>query len=187
MKTTIWSRAKQQRLVAELQGFWREDIWDMRNSPVKAGLTPVARQRYLYFECKSQTINNELKYACWKKFSEGGWRTTATSTMVHRLIKWLNTVKSLPASFMSRSFERWRAGYTGYLKSRGMYWPATTKRVDAQQRQRETPRDSAYIGTLRQVFLILVKAYDDRPSRRKMCGTFDRWPFQSVCPYRTKP
>lgn len=167
MKTTIWSRAKQQRLVAELQGFWREDIWDMRNSPVKAGLTPVARQRYLYFECKSQTINNELKYACWKKFSEGGWRTTATSTMVHRLIKWLNTVKSLPASFMSRSFERWRAGYTGYLKSRGMYWPATTKRVDAQQRQRETPRDSAYIGTLRQVFLILVKAYDDRPEQEK--------------------
>jgi hypothetical protein len=85
----LWKRAKQQRLFAELQGFWCEDIWDMRNSPVKAGLTPVARQRYLYFECKSQTINDELKYACWKKFSEGGWRTTATSTLVHRLIKWL--------------------------------------------------------------------------------------------------
>ena len=69
---------------------------------------------------------------------------------------------SPPASFMNRSFESWRAGYTSYLKSRDMYWPATTKRVDAQQRQRETPRDSAYIGTLRQVFFILEKAYDDR-------------------------
>jgi hypothetical protein len=113
----LWKRAKQQRLFAELQGFWRENIWDMRNSPVKAGLTPVARQRYLYFECKFQAINNELKYACWKKFSEGGWRTTATSTLVHRLIKWLNTLNSPPASFMSQSFESWRAGYTSYTSA----------------------------------------------------------------------
>jgi integrase/recombinase XerD len=163
----LWKRTKQQRLFAELQGFWREDIWDMRNSPVKAGLTPVARQRYLYFECKSQTINNEVKYACWKKFSEGGWRTTATSTLVHRLIKWLNTLNPPPSSFMSQSFENWRAGYTSYLKSCGMYNRGTTKRVDAQQCQRVSPRDSAYIGTLRQVFSILEKAYDDRPEQEK--------------------
>jgi hypothetical protein len=50
----LWKRAKQQRLFAELQGFWREDVWDMRNSPGKAGLIPVARQRYLYFKCKFQ-------------------------------------------------------------------------------------------------------------------------------------
>jgi integrase/recombinase XerD len=163
----LWKRAKQQRLFAELQGFWREDIWDMRNSPVKAGLTPVARQRYLYFECKFQAINNELKYACWKKFSEGGWRTTATSTLVHRLIKWLNTLNSSPSSFMSQSFESWRAGYTSYLKSRGMYNQGTTKRVDAQQCQRVSPRDSSYIGTLRQIFFILEKAYDDCPEQEK--------------------
>jgi integrase/recombinase XerD len=163
----LWKRAKQQQLFTELQEFWSEDIWDMRNSPVKAGLTPVARQRYLYFECKSQTINNELKYACWKKFSEGGWRTTATSTLVHRLIKWLNTLNSPPPSFMSQSFESWRAGYTSYLKNCGMYNQGTTKRVDAQQRQRVSPRDSAYIGTLRQVFFILEKAYDDRPEQEK--------------------
>ncbi len=163
----MWKRAKQQRLLAELRGFWSEDIWDMRNSPVRTGLTPVARQRYLYFECKSKTINNELKYACWKKFSEGSWRTTSETTMVHRLIKWLNTLNPPPASFMNRSFESWRAEYTSYLKSCGMYNQGTTMHMDGQQRARVTPRDSAYIGTLRQVFLVLERAYDDRPEHEK--------------------
>ena len=163
----MWKRAKQQRLLAELRGFWSEDIWDMRSSPVRTGLTPVARQRYLYFECKSKTINNELKYACWKKFSEGSWRTTSETTMVHRLIKWLNTLNPPPASFMNRSFESWRAEYTSYLKSCGMYNQGTTMHMDGQQRARVTPRDSAYIGTLRQVFLVLERAYDDRPEHEK--------------------
>ncbi len=163
----MWKRAKQQRLLAELRGFWSEDIWDMRNSPVRTGLTPVARQRYLYFECKSKTINNELKYACWKKFSEGSWRTTSETTMVHRLIKWLNTLNPPPASFMNRSFESWRAEYTSYLKSCGMYNQGTTMHMDGQQSARVTPRDSAYIGTLRQVFLVLERAYDDRPEHEK--------------------
>ena len=167
MTAIIWKRAKQQRLLAELRGFWSEDIWDMRNSPVRSGLTPVARQRYLFFECKSQTINNELKYACWKKFSEGSWRTTSRTTLVHRLIKWLNTLNPSPASFMSRSFESWREGYTSYLKSCGMYNQGTTTHMDGQQRPRVTPRDSAYIGTLRQVFVILERAYDDRPEQEK--------------------
>ena len=167
MSPTMWKRAKQQRLLAELRGFWSEDIWDMRNSPVRTGLTPVARQRYLYFECKSKTINNELKYACWKKFSEGSWRTTSETTMVHRLIKWLNTLNPPPASFMNRSFESWRAEYTSYLKSCGMYNQGTTMHMDGLQRARVTRRDSAYIGTLRQVFLVLERAYDDRPEHEK--------------------
>lgn len=167
MRTTAWRRAKQQRLLAELRGFWSEDIWDMRQSPVRSGLSPLARQRYLYFECKSQSINGELKYACWKKFSDGGWRTTSESTKVHLMIKWLNTLNPSPDSFMNRTFESWREKYRSYLKSRGMYSQGTTARMDRQQRRRVTPRDSAYISTLRQVFLILARAYDDRPEHEK--------------------
>jgi len=167
VRTTAWRRAKQQRLLAELRGFWSEDIWDMRQSPVRSGLSPLARQRYLYFECKSQSINGELKYACWKKFSDGGWRTTSESTKVHLMIKWLNTLNPSPDSFMNRTFESWREKYRSYLKSRGMYSQGTTARMDRQQRRRVTPRDSAYISTLRQVFLILARAYDDRPEHEK--------------------
>jgi integrase len=162
-----WSPAKQQRLLAEIRGFWNEDIWDMHHSPVRAGLTPSARQRYLCFECKSQGINGELKYACWKKFSDGGWRSTQELSKVHRLIKWLNTLNPPPRSLMSRGFEAWRDEYRKYLKSRGMYNPGTTTRMDREQRPCVTPRDSAYVRTLRQVHSILKSAYDDRPEYEK--------------------
>ncbi len=170
-----WNRAKQQRLFAELRGFWNENIWDMHHSPVGAGLTPIPRQRYLYFECKSPAVNGELKYACWKKFSGGGWRTTAETCKVHRLIKWLNTLNPPPPSLMSQSFETWREEYRKYLKSRGMYSPGTTTRMDGEQRPRVTPRDSAYVGTLRQVHSILKSAYDDRPEHEK-----DVWDLQRM-------
>ena len=49
------------KLLAELQGFWADDLWDMHHSPVK-DLSPSARQRRLRFRCKSAAINGELKY-----------------------------------------------------------------------------------------------------------------------------
>ena len=69
-KPANWSRATQLKLIAELQGFWAEDLWDMHHSPVK-DMSPTANQRRLRFRCKSQAINGELKYLCWKKFSSG--------------------------------------------------------------------------------------------------------------------
>jgi hypothetical protein len=175
MSRSTWNRTKQQRLFAELKGFWSEDTWDMHHSPVRTGLSPIARQRYLYFDCKTPAVNGELKYACWKKFSSGHWRTTAETCKVHRLIKWLNTLNPPPASLMSRSFETWREEYRKYLKSRAMYSPGTTTRMDREQRPRMSPRDSAYVGTLRQVHLVLKNAYDDRPEHEK-----DVWDLQQL-------
>lgn len=167
MSCSAWNRAKQQRLLAELKGFWSEDRWDMHHSPLGSGLTPTPRQRHLYFECKSPAVNGELKYACWKKFSRGDWRTTAETCKLHRLIKWLNTLNPPPPSLMSRSFETWREEYRKYLKSCGMYSPGTTARMDGKQRPRVSSRDSAFVGTLRQVHTILKSAYDDRPEYEK--------------------
>ena len=64
----VWNRATQVKLLAELQGFWAGDLWDMHHCPVK-DLSPSARQRRLRFRCKSTALNGELKYLCWKKFS----------------------------------------------------------------------------------------------------------------------
>lgn len=175
MSRSTWNRTKQQRLFAELKGFWSEDTWDMHHSPVGAGLSPIARQRFLYFECKSQNINGELKYACWKKFSGGDWRTTRETCKVHRLIKWLNTLNPHPPSLMSRSFETWREEYRKYLKCCGMYKLGTTTRMDSEQRPRASLRDSGYVGTLRQVHSILKSAYDDRPEHEK-----DVWDLQRM-------
>ena len=41
-----WKRATQVKLIAELQGFWAEDLWDMHHSPAGT-LSPNASQRRL--------------------------------------------------------------------------------------------------------------------------------------------
>ena len=115
-----WKRTTQVKLIAELQGFWAEDVWDMHHSPAGT-LFPIASQRRLRFDCKSAAINGELKYMCWKKFSGGEWRSTQELTKIHLMIRWLNSMNELPASLMCRSFPEWQALYRKYLISLGMY------------------------------------------------------------------
>lgn len=164
--TWKWDPTKQRRLISQLDGFWAEDVWDMHHSPVP-GLCPNAKQRRLRFQCKSVALNGELKYACWKKFTEGTWTGTRDLSMVHQLVKWLNSLKRLPPSLMARDFNTWRASYRAYLKRRGMYKLGTTSRMDGEQRPCVTARDSYYFSALRQAYTILRDAYDDRPERDK--------------------
>jgi len=166
LRTGFWNRTKQRRLLAQVRGFWAENLWDMRSCPVE-GLSSQAKQRRLRFECKSRTLNGELKYAFWRKYAEGHWTSTQELTKVHLLIKWLNSRKRLPDSFMERDLEVWKTSFRAYLKRHGMYRMGTTSRMDGEQRPRVTPRDSAYISTLRQAYLILSNAYDDRPEQNK--------------------
>ena len=140
-----WSRERQQSLLGQFSGFWKGDIWDMRASPLQTGLSAKTKQRRLHFGCKSATINSELKYACWKKFSDGDWRNTQELGRVHRMVKWLNSLGPLPASLMIRPFAEWRARYTTYLKERGMYRKGTTFRMDREQRpSRDFARQSLH-------------------------------------------
>ena len=108
MTRITWSRERQQSLLGQLSGFWKGDIWDMRAIPLPTRLSAKTKQRRLRFGCKSATINGELKYACWKKFSDGDWRNTQELGRVHRMVKWLNSLDPLPASLMSRAFDEWR-------------------------------------------------------------------------------
>jgi hypothetical protein len=161
-----WKRTTQVKLIAELQGFWAEDLWDMHHSPAGM-LSPNASQRRLRFDCKSAAINGELKYVCWKKFSGGEWRGTQELTKVHLMIRWLNSLNDLPASLMSLSFSEWQALYRKYLMGLGMYKPGTTNRMNGNQQPSITARDSGYISLLRQASIMLAQAYDLRPAHEK--------------------
>ena len=112
-----WKRATQVKLIAELQGFWAEDLWDMHHSPAE-GLSPNASQRRLRFQCKSTAINGELKYVCWKKFSGGEWRSTQEICRVHLMIRWLNSLMTCQRLFWLR-FPAWQALYRKYLTKLG--------------------------------------------------------------------
>jgi integrase len=170
-----WSRERQQSLLGQLSGFWKGDIWDMRASPLQTRLSAKTKQRRLRFGCKSATINGELKYACWKKFSDGHWRNTQELGRVHCMVKWLNSLDPLPASLIRRALDEWRGLYTTYLKQHGMYHQGTTSRMNREQHPCVTSRDSHYISTLRQLYSILESAYDDRPEHEK-----DVWNLQRM-------
>jgi integrase len=162
-------------LLGQLSGFWKGDIWDMRAIPLPTRFSAKTKQRRLRFVCKSATINGELKYACWKKFSDGDWRNTQELSRVHRMVKWLNSLDALPASLISRGLDEWRGLYTTYLRQRGMYHLGTTSRMNREQHPCVTARDSHYISTLRQLYSILESAYDDRPEHEK-----DVWNLQRM-------
>jgi integrase len=162
-------------LLGQLSGFWKGDIWDMRAIPLPTRFSAKTKQRRLRFVCKSATINGELKYACWKKFSDGDWRNTQELSRVHRMVKWLNSLDALPASLISRGLDEWRGLYTTYLRQRGMYHLGTTSRMNREQHPCVTARDSHYISTLRQLYSILESAYDDRPEHEK-----DVWDLQRM-------
>jgi integrase/recombinase XerD len=166
MTQTIWNRTVQLQLLSELGGFWAGDLWDMHHSPVGA-LSPKACQRRLNFSCTSASINGELKYVCWKKFSDGSWRSTQELTKVHLMIRWLNSMPELPVSLLCRSFAEWRELYRKYLIERGMYIPGSTSGMTQQQEPRSSPRDSQYITLLRQALILLTEAYDTRPAYGK--------------------
>jgi integrase/recombinase XerD len=162
----VWNRATQAKLIAELQGFWADDLWDMHHSPV-SDLSPSPKQRRLRFRCKSAAINGELKYLFWKKFSSGEWRSTQEISRVHRMIHWLNSMPTLPSSLIEKDFSAWRDLYQTYLTEVGQYKTGTTSRMDGGQRPRVTGRDSSFVSTLRQACILLRQAYDLRPDREK--------------------
>ena len=166
MREAMWSRAVQVQLLCELQGFWAGDLWDMHDSPAGT-LSPNAKQRRLRFNCSSAAINGELKYVCWKKFSDGAWRSTQELTKVHLLIRWLNSMPDLPVSLLCRSFPEWQELYRKYLMELGMYRPGTTNRMNGKQEPSVTPRDSPYMSLLRQALILLADAYDTRPAHGK--------------------
>jgi integrase/recombinase XerD len=171
---TGWKRTTQVKLIAELQGFWAGDLWDMHHSPV-TDLSPSAKQRRLRFRCKSSALNGELKYLCWKKFSGGHWRSTQEISRVHRMIHWLNSMPTLPSSLMEKDFHEWRTLYRGYLTELGQYKTGTTNRMSGKQSPEVTVRDSGFVSTLRQACKLLKLAYDPRPDREK-----DTWDLREM-------
>src|SRR4029077_8227396 len=126
--------------------------------------------RRLHFRCRSEAINGELKYACWKKFSEQKWRTTLSIHAVHKMVEWLNTLRQVPPTLLSNTFKAWRTLYQKYLASQGLCRATPETRIDRDQRLCHYQRDSHFLTTLRQICLLLRDAYDELLEQER-----DRW------------
>lgn len=56
---------------------------------------------------------------------------------------------------MERDFNVWRDLYRAYLTRLGTYKTGTTTRMDSEQHPRVTVRDSGFVSTLRQAYILL--------------------------------
>lgn len=104
-----WSTDGQQRLREGLTGYWAEDTWDLFALPLLA--EPIERRevpagiRYLRFRCKSNGLNLELKYACWRKLQDD-WQVSHllwVASFLHLIMAWLDRVARPPRVCWSTS------------------------------------------------------------------------------------
>src|SRR5258706_11898764 len=70
-----WSTEQHQRLLGALSGLWAQDRWHF-NAPRAA--SGHSLDIHVRFTCRSPTLNGELKYVMWRKFTNGTWAAPMT-------------------------------------------------------------------------------------------------------------
>lgn len=173
-------------LNAKMTGFWSENRWDMRNNPL--GIYPKGRDsyRYIEFNCQNDSLNIELRYACYARFRSGKWspRTACIAAHIHRIGRFLNEFPPPVRSFLDYSLAEWEMRLRTFLIERGEWHPRTVLEVDARQNQRQVTRGERCIEIFRVIYRELEQVYDSRPEFERDVWDLSRLGF-SVNPARS--
>lgn len=150
---------------AQLTGFWAGEEWDMAACPLLTGAvsgdSPVLR-----FDCDSPTLNEELKYACWRKFAGGDWSVQRPRAVLYRLravVVFLQQTAPGVQSLLERSVDDWLSSFTAYLERCGSVHRGETLYIDKSQHWRRYPREDPRFSTFRQLYQVIQEAHDQRP------------------------
>lgn len=174
-----WSTQKQKALRDQLSGFWAQDEWDLRQSPLHIpGTDGCPRAR---FTCSSAGLNSELKYACWQKLASGTWRFPARThiSRIHCLIAWLNQVAADAPSLLSRGRLEWELSLRTYLHEQGKWRCGETSQLDHTQRPRTYVSDDSRLSTFRQLYRVVEEAYDERSEYDRDIWDLRDWGLQT--------
>jgi hypothetical protein len=120
-----WLVTKLDRWRSELPGFWAQDTWDMFASPEEAlRLSVCTREscRYLRFECASESVKTEIKYACYQKIRRGEWAFgAALYTHLRPFLQWVKeAIPSSTNSLLERALSEWKISFLTYRAERGL-------------------------------------------------------------------
>lgn len=162
-----WSPEKQAALGARLTGRWAEDVWSF--PAVRRDRGPITLR--LKFLCRSAGLNLELKYALWRKFDSGQWRTDfkdqSVPNILAHLVRWLNEAAPNGRSFLDRPPVWWETALRSWLVAGDRYRPRTFRHLGAEQTYREHQLEDTRVRLLRWVYATVADAYDDRPEFAK--------------------
>jgi len=131
------------------------------------------------FALSSPSLKIEIKYAMWIKF-DSGKRNIHTSphdliSCLSSLINWLNHSASSLQSLMERTLEEWEISFRKYLVKNGGLRNPKAKALSASQVYVEYIAEDKRILLLRQLFIIIREAYDDRPEVER-----DNWDMRKM-------
>lgn len=165
----VWTPDKYQELAAQLTGFWAEDIWDMRNCPISTRPLRIDEAFHLKFFCPSITVNNEIKYAIWRRITDRKWNGLALASSASPLLKWFS--KDFPAAIYSltqKSITEWEALFVSYLTKQGR--AAKQRSYSYLSKTRGTIyyySPITAISVLRKIYKVVSNFYDTRSEYEK--------------------
>ncbi len=139
---TQWSVEKQQRLERQLSGYWAADVWKIGACPLvkPEGLGKAYPNAAVRFEGISHSVKIELKYACWKKFTDRDWKADSEGHWFYLkpLINWLSQVAPHINSLLEKGLDEWEASLREFIV--------------ASDNARDPRR---YVSTLRVIYAVL--------------------------------
>jgi integrase len=155
--STQWSVEKQQRLARQLSGYWAADVWKIGACPLvkPEGLGKAYPNAAVRFEGISPSMKIELKYACWKKFTDRNWKADSDGRWFYLkpIINWLSQAAPHINSLLEKGLDEWEASLREFIAARD---------------NMKDPR--RYVSVLRVIYACVAEAYDDRDEYEK-----DRW------------
>ena len=172
-QTIEWSEDKHKELESELQGFWAKDEWPLHECPLlkERNLTPTIKQGlFLRFKCKSNSLNTELKYGYYQKYTSGEWsiKSFTNASCLSKIVNFLNEVAPNINSLLQKSLERWVLLLRSYLIETGKCWKTRpTKHFDSSGNIREYDLEDRSLYTFRQIYKIIEYICDNRPEYEK--------------------
>lgn len=169
--SALWSESKQCDLLAQLQGFWAQDEWEMSLCPlVDQSTYTIPFHLILRFACGSPRLSGEIKYVFWQKFQKGEWRaqTWRQHVFLHRLTAWLTHIAPSVPSLLVWPLEKWELSFRTFLEERNWFvCTSITQRIDRHQRVLEQPRRCHSLSLLSVIYRTLQEAYDEREEYEK--------------------
>lgn len=167
-----WSETKLDRWRSELPEFWAQDTWDMFASPEEALRLSIWKRescRYLTFECASESVKTEIKYACYQKIRRGEWAFgSALYTHLRPFLQWVKeTIPSSTNSLLERALSEWKISFLTYRAERGLMNERWSEQLLSTQVSKRYRSPYPAIGRLTQIYRLLEETYDERPEYEK--------------------
>lgn len=158
------------RLQNELIGYWKSDVWKLRDNPT--GIFPKRGKNFyklIRFECENKRINLELKYITFTKFINRNWspKSITITQKLHRFIKFLNAEKPKVNSLLDYSFEKWEIIYRTFLADNNQWFIKKYKKLDGNQEKREVTQKDLGISFLRVLYRTIENEFDTREEHEK--------------------